>query len=37
MRAPGLFKRLLIVVYDGLLLVAVSMVTSALLMAAILF
>lgn len=37
MRAPGLFKRLLIVVYDGLLLVAVAMVTSALLMAAILF
>lgn len=29
---PGLFKRLLIVVYDGLLMVAVAMVASALLM-----
>lgn len=37
MQTPGLFKRLLIVIYDGLLLVAVAMVTSALLMAAVMF
>lgn len=37
MYAPGFFKRLLLVVYDGLLCVAVVMVTSALLMAVYMF
>ncbi len=37
MHTPGFFKRILIVVYDGLLLLAVAMVTSALLMAVFMF
>lgn len=37
MQSPGFIKRLLVVIYDGLLFIAVAMVTSALLMAAFMF
>jgi len=37
MHSPGFTKRLLVVIYDGLLFVAVAMISSALLMAIFLF